>query len=48
MSPPNFPDEHEEAPPRRPLTWQTKAIIAGIVLVMVVMAVLHMTHVVGA
>jgi hypothetical protein len=44
---PHFPDQQDETPPARPSAWQTKAILAVIVLALAVMIALHVAHVFG-
>jgi hypothetical protein len=47
MTTPPFPDLQDHAPEKKPLTWQTKAVIAVIVLALVAMIALHAAHVFG-
>ena len=47
MSTPHFPETQDEAPTNKPISWQTKAIFAAVVVALALVIALHVAHVFG-
>jgi len=47
VSTPRYPHQDDETTPVRPVTWKTKAIMAAVLVVLVLVIALHAAHVFG-